>query len=59
MTELLDEEGRHILTRLTRSQQEIDSRTALENFIPGFRLGVRLMAECINDNDGDTRIGGE
>ena len=55
LTELLDEEGRHILTRLTRSQQEIDSSTALENFI----LGVRLMAECMDDNDGDTRIGGE
>ena len=59
LTELLDEEGRHILTRLTRSQQEIDSRTALENFILGFRLGIRLMAECMDDNDGDTRIGGE
>ena len=55
LTELLNEEGRHILTRLTRSQQEIDSSTALENFI----LGVRLMAECMDDNDGDTRIGGE
>ena len=59
LTELLDEEGRHILTRLTRSQQEIDSRTALENFILGFRLGVRLMAECIDDNDGDIQAGGE
>ena len=59
LTELLDEEGRHILTRLTRSQQEIDSSTALENFILGVRLGVRLMAECMDDNDGDTRIGGE
>ena len=59
MTEFLDEEGRHILTRLTRSQQEIDSRTALENFILGFRLGMRLMAECMDDNDGGTRSGGE
>ena len=59
LTELLDEEGRHILTRLTRSQQEIDSRTALENFILGFRLGVRLMAECMDEDDGDTRSGGE
>ena len=55
LTELLNEEGRHILTRLTRSQQEIDSRTALENFI----LGVRLMAECMDDSDGDIRSGGE
>ena len=56
---LLDEEGQQILARLTRSQQEIDSRTALENFILGFRLGIRLMAECMDDNDGDTRSGGE
>ena len=59
LTELLDEEGRHILTRLTRSQQEIDSRTALENFILGFRLGIRLMAECMDENDGDIQSGGE
>ena len=59
LTELLNEEGRHILTRLTRSQQEIDSRTALENFILGFRLGIRLMAECMDDSDGDIRSGGE
>ena len=59
LTELLNEEGRHILTRLTRSQQEIDSRTALENFILGFRLGIRLMAECMDENDGDIQSGGE
>jgi len=41
------------------SQQEIDSITAMENFILGFRLGVRMMAECMDDNDGDIRIGGE
>lgn len=59
LTELLDEEGRHVLTRLTRSQQEIDSRTALENFILGFRLGIKLMVECMDDNDGNIRTGGE
>lgn len=57
--ELLNEEGQQILTRLTRSQQEIDSRTALENFILGFRLGVRLVVECMDDNDGEIRNGGE
>ncbi len=59
LAELLDEEGMHILTRLTRSQQEIDSSTALENFILGFRLGIRLMAECMDENDGDIQSGGE
>ena len=59
LEEILDETGRAVLTRLTRSQQEIDSITALENFILGFRLGARIMAECMDDNDGDIKYGGE
>ena len=59
LMELLNEEGQHILTRLTRSQQEANSITATENFILGFRLGIRLMAECMDDNDGAIRSGGE
>ena len=59
LMELLNEEGQQILTRLTRSQQEANSITATENFILGFRFGVRLMAECMDDNDGDIRSGGE
>ena len=55
LTELLDEDGQTILTKLTRSQHEINSITALENFILGFRLGARIMAECMDENDGDTR----
>ena len=56
---LLNEEGQQTLTRFIRSQHEINSITATENFILGFRLGVRLMAECMDDNDGDIRNGGE
>ena len=59
LEEILDEPGQTILTRLVRSQQEIDSITAVENFILGFRLGARMMAECMDDNDGDIRNGGE
>ena len=59
LTERLDEDGQILLTKLIRSQHEIDSITALENFILGFRLGARLMAECMDDNDGDIRNGGE
>ena len=59
LMELLNEEGQQILTRLTRSQHEIDSITATENFVLGFRLGVRLVAECMDGNDGDIRSGGE
>ncbi len=58
LMEQLDETGQTILTKLIRSQHDIDSITALENFILGFRLGVRLMAECMDDNDGDIRNGG-
>ncbi len=55
LTEQLDETGQTILTKLIRSQHEIDSITALENFILGFRLGVRMMAECMDENDGNTQ----
>ena len=47
------------MAKLIESQQEIDSITALENFILGFRLGVRIMTECMDDNDGDIKTGGE
>ena len=59
LMEQLKETERELLTKLIRSQQEIDSITARENFILGFRLGVRLMSECMDDNDGDIRNGGE
>ena len=59
LMEQLEETEQEILTKLIQSQHEIDSITALENFVLGFRLGVRLMAECMDDNDGDIRTGGE
>ena len=58
LMEQLDETEQTILTKLVRSQHEIDSITARENFILGFRLGIRIMAECMDDNDGDIRSGG-
>lgn len=58
LTERLDETGQTILAKLIESQDEIENITALENFILGFRLGARLMAECMDDNDGDIRNGG-
>ena len=59
LMEQLGEAERETLTKLIRSQHEINSITATENFILGFRLGVRIMAECMDDNDGDIRTGGE
>ena len=53
LTEQLDEAGQTVLAKLIESQHEIDDITALENFILGFRLGVRMMAECMDSGDGD------
>ena len=58
LTERLDEDGQTILAKLIESKDEVESITALENFILGFRLGVRLMAESMDDNDGDIKTGG-
>ena len=55
LTERLGEDEQTILTKLIRSQHEINSITALEDFILGFRLGARIMAECMDENDDDTR----
>ena len=49
----LDKAEQNILEELTDTQHLMDSITARENFILGFRLGVRMMAECMDDNDGD------
>ena len=55
LNERLNEAERAILTELVLSQHEVDSITACENFILGFRLGVRMMAECMDENDGSTQ----
>ncbi len=49
----LDDKGKHALEVLMSAQHEIEGITAVENFILGFRLGVRLMVECMDD-DGNT-----
>ena len=58
LTELLDEDGKTILAKLFESQNEVESITALENFILGFRLGAKITMECMDENDGDIRNGG-
>ena len=55
LREQLDEAGQRHLTTLTEAQHEIDGITACDNFILGFRLGVRMMAECMDEDDGDTQ----
>ena len=59
LTERLDGDGQTILSKLMESKDEVESITALENFILGFRLGIRLMAESMDDNDGNIKnVGG-
>ena len=59
LTERLDEDGKTILAKLIESKDEVESITALENFILGFRLGAKITMECMDENDGDIRtVGG-
>ena len=55
LTEQLNEAERALLAELVKAQHEIDDITALESFILGFRLGIRMMAECMDINDGDIK----
>lgn len=49
----LDEEETALLEDLLKTQQDMDGVTAEENFILGFRLGIRLMAECLTGEEDD------
>ncbi len=53
LTEMLNDEEKHMLSVLMSAQQEIDGITAIENFVSGFRLGVRFMIDCMDDGDGN------
>lgn len=44
-----------ILKEMVSAQQDIDSITGRESFVLGFRLGVRIMAACMDEDDGDTQ----
>ena len=55
LTERLGESERTLLTELVKTQHQIDSITAMENFVMGFRLGVRMMAECMDEDGGNIK----
>lgn len=55
LTEQLNDAERALLAELVKTQHEVDDITALESFILGFRLGVRMMAECMDMDDGDIK----
>ena len=49
----LDDEGKALLHRLSDAENEAGSTIALENFILGFRLGMRLAVEgLLGNGDG-------
>ncbi len=52
LNDLLDEEGQQLLKDFDSLHQQVASINSEENFIQGFRLGVRLMAECLTEPQG-------
>lgn len=42
-----------LLLDLVNAQNEIYSTMAVENFVLGFRLGMRLAVEALDEDDGD------
>jgi len=58
LAECLNGKEQQLLNTQTNAQHEINRITALEDFILRFRLGVRLMAECMDENDGAMVDGG-
>ena len=52
LTKLLEGEAHSLLLRLINAENEIGSTLALENFILGFRLGMRLILEALDKDDG-------
>ncbi len=52
LTDLLDTEGRQLIKDFDDLHQQVTSINSEENFIQGFRLGVRLMAECLTELQG-------
>ena len=52
LTARLEGEEKTMLLRLLNAENEIGSTMALENFILGFRLGVRMILESLDEDDG-------
>lgn len=53
LKERLGGEEKALLEDILKTQQDMDSVTAEENFILGFRLGVQLMVECLTGEGDD------
>ena len=53
LTALLEDKEKTLLLQLINAENEIGSTMALENFILGFRLGVRMILESLDEDDGN------
>ena len=53
LAEQLNDTEKQTLDTLIGTQREIDSTMAREYFILGFRLDVRLITECMDEDDGE------
>lgn len=52
LTAQLKDDEKSLLEDLLEAQSEINNTLAIENFILGFRLGMRLAVESLDDDDG-------
>ena len=50
---LLEGEAKALLLRLIDADNEISSTLALENFVQGFRLGMKLAVAGLEEVDGE------
>ena len=53
LTARLEEQDKVLLRRLSNAENEIGSTMSLENFILGFRLGMRIAIESLDEDDGN------
>ena len=59
LTARLEGEEKTLLLRLLNAENEISSTMALENFILGFRLGMRIAIESLDEDDGNLTMNRE
>ena len=53
LTALLEGKEKTLLLRLLNAENEICSTMALENYILGFRLRMRIAIEALDEDDGN------
>ena len=53
LADRLEGEEKTLLLRLLNAENEICSTMALENYILGFRLGMRIAIEALDEDDGN------